>query len=497
MCRALWWAGIWLMLALPARGQQMLWEQTYGQTNPLFSTTFISMVHEPGGGTTVSGVSSAGVGYPAVYAQYSLAGQRQNLALGRVMQSGEQDLVRFRNGFMVVNVLRVVNVSRLEYRLLLTRLNGRGDTLWSRRLPLTATNGYPIKLFADGRGFTVAGRTPNRPGQPPTPSTYFLVRTDTAGTVQWVHEYPNPPTSGDPEAYAASAARTPRGGYLISGHFQFLFPRYGPVHPYLLETDSLGQERRRGLLVLQDSNKMEFHNRFYNNIIALRDGSGYVFSGFIERTAGAEDFDGFVVKVDTALRQQWLYRYQSPRGVSILPGQVRELPDGTLTIISSDYRPLSPYLYLHTLTPQGQLLRRREVRTATNWVRPYDWHPLAGDSAALVCGTAGLPGNRQDAWVARIGPGRPLPVAAARALPALAVYPQPAVGAAATLALPAGHGPATLTLHDAVGRELRRWPVPPGGSRQLVPLSGLPPGLYQLQLHAPDGRRWTGKLLRQ
>ncbi|MDO7852678.1 T9SS type A sorting domain-containing protein [Hymenobacter convexus] len=66
------------------------------------------------------------------------------------------------------------------------------------------------------------------------------------------------------------------------------------------------------------------------------------------------------------------------------------------------------------------------------------------------------------------------------------LYPNPARHAA-TLRLPAGTAPAPLTLTDALGRPVRRYPAPAGPETSLD-LRGLPAGLYLLRGAGPAQR---------
>ncbi|WP_262895756.1 T9SS type A sorting domain-containing protein [Hymenobacter ruricola] len=66
------------------------------------------------------------------------------------------------------------------------------------------------------------------------------------------------------------------------------------------------------------------------------------------------------------------------------------------------------------------------------------------------------------------------------------LFPNPAHHAA-TLRLPAGTAPAPLTLTDALGRAVRRYPVPVGPETALD-LRGLPAGLYLLRGAGPARR---------
>ena len=74
------------------------------------------------------------------------------------------------------------------------------------------------------------------------------------------------------------------------------------------------------------------------------------------------------------------------------------------------------------------------------------------------------------------------------AAPALACFPNPA-RTAATLRLPASTPePRTTTLADALGREVRRLPVPARATSAILDLAGLTPGLYVVRCGAAAGR---------
>ena len=108
-------------------------------------------------------------------------------------------------------------------------------------------------------------------------------------------------------------------------------------------------------------------------------------------------------------------------------------------------------------------------------------------TAALSVQASESVGN--DIFVARLTGAVPLATAAPRpALPALALYPNPARGTA-TVALPAGLAGQPLRLHDALGHELRRFAAPaPGATEALLDLRGLPAGLYLLRIGEATGK---------
>ncbi len=94
-----------------------------------------------------------------------------------------------------------------------------------------------------------------------------------------------------------------------------------------------------------------------------------------------------------------------------------------------------------------------------------------------------------DIFVARLAGAVPLATAAPRtALPALALYPNPARGSA-TVLLPAGLAGQPLRLRDALGREVRRFATPAfGATEATLDLRGLPAGLYLLRAGEATGK---------
>ncbi|QIX60289.1 T9SS type A sorting domain-containing protein [Hymenobacter sp. BT18] len=85
-------------------------------------------------------------------------------------------------------------------------------------------------------------------------------------------------------------------------------------------------------------------------------------------------------------------------------------------------------------------------------------------------------------WL-NVGAATPLATRGGALAATLAVYPNPAHGQA-TVLLSAGSKAATLTLHDALGRAVRSAKLPAGGGAAPVSLTGLPAGVYLLQVQA-------------
>ena len=116
-------------------------------------------------------------------------------------------------------------------------------------------------------------------------------------------------------------------------------------------------------------------------------------------------------------------------------------------------------------------------------------------TGALTLGTSQLMGSYAangstggDAFVGKLINATALATRPAAAALALACYPNPA-RTAATLRLPASTPePRTATLADALGREVRRLPVPARAATATLDLADLAPGLYLVRCGAATGR---------
>jgi hypothetical protein len=98
----------------------------------------------------------------------------------------------------------------------------------------------------------------------------------------------------------------------------------------------------------------------------------------------------------------------------------------------------------------------------------------------------GLAGDDNASLAVLADPLLATPTGSPASLVGLALYPSPAHGTA-TVRLPVGSGPATLTLVDALGRVVRVQPAPASPS-QLLELQGLAPGVYALRVQVAGGQ---------
>jgi hypothetical protein len=131
--------------------------------------------------------------------------------------------------------------------------------------------------------------------------------------------------------------------------------------------------------------------------------------------------------------------------------------------------------------PAGGAGGARATGLAASGSSLYVVGSLEGTNASF--GSLTVPGNANSGagFLAEIGSA----TLAARATTTLAedaLYPNPA-HAVATVRVPAGAGPATLTLLDGLGRAVRQQ-VAPSGTPASFDLVGLAPGVYALQVQA-------------
>lgn len=290
--------------------------------------------------------------------------------------------------------------------------------------------------------------------------------------------------------------------------------------PYLLETDSLGNPIRTRMPLQLTGNQQVVLRRLWNDLVVARDGSGFFLTGEYraDATNNVPDYEqGIIIKLDTALNVVWQRLLPPQRASGTLVTSVREDEDGMLRLLGYDGPPVRgmslpnrPYLYVFTLSASGQLLSTRETITTPStgnvYVQPYDWQPIAGDSAFYVSGLA-YRGGRVSAWAGKYVPAaRPLGTHREQATPVWLgePYPNPASGAGAVVRLPygwragAGRGHAVeLRLVSALGQVVARQPIeaPTAATGEWgIPLAGRAAGLYHLLL-VVDGQTRAARRL--
>ena len=482
---------LWLALLIKpqlGRAQQLSWEKQLSYTSP---TDVFGYLHQiTGGDYLVSGIGSLGTtaGYPFIYARVQLGSALVYQRIGRKLATLEHGVVLLSgpnaSSLLAASISVRAAGNYITSRLFFQRIRPNGDTLPGLSYPLSFLEGYPTRAVREGdsvRVLTYAVDNQNV-GQ------YALLSTDTVGAIGQVRRYPNPVFGN---AYPGDLVRTARGGWLIVG--EFAVAPY--THPYLVETDAQGRLRRQRDPLLFAGSTEERVRRSFNNLIRLRDGSGYVFSGW-QKTSGQTY--GFLCKLDTALNVTWTYRHPPQATAALNPIQVYELADGTLVWLTNDSSSstqIAPAIYVVRVSATGQLISQHAVSSSLcGRLGLYAWQPLAG-GGALAVGTAAsctaTPGT-SPAYVARIDQATLLAATApaASASPDTQVYPNPA-GEAATWqgSVPLGAHAAQLHVLDLLGRVVRTVPVSGRGAHVTQPLdlAGLAPGAYTCRLLA-DGQ---------
>ncbi len=432
---------------------------------------------------------SGGANYPFISAQFQANGALVRQRTGHTLFSIQQGIVPLagRNGssLLVASVpsYRMGN-SNATSRLFFQRIRPNGDTLPGISYPLSFLEGFPTRAVREGdsvRVLTYAYDSLNT-GQ------YALLSTDTLGTVGRVRHYASP-TYGN--AYPCDLVRTARGGWLIVG--ELAVAPYN--HPYLVETDAQGRLRRQRELFLFANSTEERVPRLWSNLVRLRNGSGYVFSGW--QKTGGQTFR-FLCKLDTALNVVWTYRHPPQATPALAPRQVHELADGTLVWLAGDEATNTGFqrtrsLYVIRVSAAGQLVRQQTLNSANcSRLLLYSWQPLAGGGALVVGGygngCVATPGASAAAYVAQLDNATLLAAPAPAAGPVAAqVFPNPAPATGEATwqgAVPVGAAVAAVQVLDALGRVVRVVAVAGRGLavRQPLVLAGLGPGAYACRL---------------
>jgi hypothetical protein len=470
----------------PGRAQQLSWEKPLNYATGTNGFGYLQQL--AGGDYLVSGIGPLiGGGVPFIYTRVQVNGSLVYQRTGRRLATLEQGVVTLagRNGssLLAASIPVWAPGNYLTSRLFFQRIRPNGDTLPGVSYPLSFLEGYPTKAVRESdsvRILTYAVDTQNL-GQ------YALLSTDTLGAVGRVRRYPTPAFGN---AYPCDLVRTARGGWLIVG--ELAAPPY--AHPYLVETDVQGRLHRQRELLLFTGSTDERVVRVVNNLVRLKNGSGYVFSGW-QRTGGQTW--GYLAKLDTALNVVWTYRHPPQATPALRSSHVYELSDGTLIWLAGDGvsntlggQPTF-YLYIVRLNAGCQLLSQQRVSSADcARLTPYAWQPLAGGGALVVGGASvcASASGTNPAYVARLDNATLLAAAPAPAPASAAgaqVFPNPATDAATWQgAVPVGAGAAELVLLDVLGRVARRVPVAGRGAQvaQALDLSGLAAGTYACRL---------------
>jgi hypothetical protein len=196
------------------------------------------------------------------------------------------------------------------------------------------------------------------------------------------------------------------------------------------------------------------------------------------------------MRLDTALRVQWVYRHPPGFGGTGTRSQrafkVRQLTNGTLAFLLQDIGPLSGTTHLVHVSLQGQRLGHYNLSSNGFYnLAPFDWLWL-DDGTLLLCGKANANATNYPfrAYLARWDL-RQTPLAARQStstsrLEALEAWPNPATDQMRVrVARPAKGLRLVVTAVD--GRKVSELAVPDSGVLDVV-TADLPAGVYWLRL---------------
>lgn len=499
-----------VLLGSPAAfGQRLLWERGQLRSNST-QDGLDGLTLAPNGqqlmatGVTTTtpppGNSCSSPTFQALYQLWNLNGTLANERLGRRIGPGEQGVIAANgSGYWWTGIELLCRRPRPVQRGYVQRLSWRGDTLRAWPLAPTPPSHSGRVLLLRGDKVLVAGDDQTSgPGQD---RQFSLTCSDTAtGTVLWRRLYIHPPFTGD---HCTGLATLPSGGYLLTGD------GYNNTSQpaQLIETDSLGRQRRRVLIQPLGPNYQTVNtNDGFNNVLVLPNHGGYVLSGTADSAVAgvpsAPVHAGYVMRLDTALRLQWAYRHPPASANGLTRSQyafrVRLLPNGTLAFLLQDAGPFSTATHLVQLSLQGQRLGHYDLLSNgfTN-LAPFDWL-WVGDGTLLLCGKAlaapGTGGVPFRAYLARWDM-RGTPLAAARPVATdrtgtLNVFPNPATDRLEVRVSRPPAGALFQLVAVGSGRLVLTLPLPASG-QLTADVSQVPAGIYVGRV-LDDGQVRTG-----
>ena len=492
-----------------ANAQRLLWEQAFTPTNATGHDACYNAALVGGQRILLTGshadprpATGCATSMRAYFRTYTIGGALIGEKPGRKLNSGPYDFApgAAGAGYFSASASSCAN-GRAYGRALVQRVTLAGDTgraWYMGAAPLPAT--YSRSILVQGNKVVIAGVTM------PTAQTgqvqqVQLTCSDTLGRVRWQRSYPRLVYTND---YASGLTATPRGGYLISGD-AYNLATLGYEH-YVVETDSGGNLRRSRLIrPLGPGYNNGYRSESQCNVLALPNGQGYLLSGTADSTRQLTSYSkvGYVMRLDTALNVQWVYRHPAAlSGVGTTRNyafRVRLLPNNTVGLLLTDIRGAgTPAVSL----AQVDIATGRRLgfylllSNSQSIVLPYDWQ-WVGDGTLLLCGQsldASVPYFQS--YVARWDfRGTPLAARSAGEAAALATFalsPNPTAGPP-TLAwqLPPGTRAGQLRLYDPLGRLVQALALPATAAGS-VAVPGLGPGLYVAHLLDAQGHRQGG-----
>ncbi|MBF9220169.1 T9SS type A sorting domain-containing protein [Hymenobacter ruricola] len=389
--------------------------------------------------------------------------------------------------------------------LYLLRLNAVGDTLWTRHYGLRGARGFYVqhaledaagRVLLVGSSFTSSGTTQD---------DAFLALFSPQGDTLWTRRAQSPF-----QDYYSRPQLTPAGDFVLAANLEGA--------PQLVRISPSGQRLQQVIVayspsdlgqlgLLLPANNGGYWVGAYNstppytgNFVRF-DAAGvrgielpilpngpafgdFIYDGNEYIVATGEG----VARFDANLNVVW-NRTLTARGYLFGPDFIRATPDGNF-VVGGGINTTSggQDLGFAKISPAGLPLRDTVlIRPGNETLCGLAVAPGSGNYVFAGSGSQGPIGGEDIFW----GELRRSAVTAARPglapANALTAYPNP-VGADGVVQLAAGQAlRGTLTLRDALGRELARWPGSGAPTQRLALPPSLPAGLYLLTLAPADG----------
>ena len=359
----------------------------------------------------------------------------------------------------------------------LMKLNKQGDTIWTKQYVDSMDSfGASCKQTKD-KGFIIIGNLGRRSTN--WTSEMLLMKTDSAGNLQWEKTYAIPGT----EQVAFSIDFCQDHGFIIGGGSK--------TQAYLLKTDSLGNLSWR----------YAYGNSPYYvdgaGVIATSDGNFIFGSGFSENHIGTNYYDrDYIVKVASNGSQIWAKKY-GPARIATGTGIIHELPDGSFVSVGQMADSSNTHIF-------GTLLKINSLGDSV-WLREYDilkgFHSQnylvdfkpTNDSGFVAVGF-GIPSapdtGNEDSWIIKVdkygcdSAGCQNIVSNtgikefASDKNSFTIYPNPSNGYFTVDYHIMTGKPALMTIFDATGKQTRKVLLPGDQQRIEIDSSDLTAGLY-------------------
>ena len=255
----------------------MQWNKTYGGTG---DDEGYSLVQTSDGGYAIAGeTNSFGAGSDDFYlVKTDSAGNMQwNKTYGGTGDDEGYSLVQTSDGgYAIAGITNSFGAG--SYDVYLVKTDSAGNMQWNKTYGGTGDDeGYSLVQTSDG-GYAIAGET-NSYGA--GDYDFYLVKTDSAGTMQWNQTYGGPDNED-----GTSLVQTSDGGYAMTGDTNSFGA--GGYDFYLVKTDSTGTMQWNNTYGGKDNEYATF------GLIQTSDG-GYAMTGDTN-SFGAGGYDVYLVK---------------------------------------------------------------------------------------------------------------------------------------------------------------------------------------------------------